>query len=198
MLLSKVYELFLFRQSKKLTISFALHYISRFCFSRKEAAKQILLMRSNFSFLSVDIWTDVPKCKFILKNSSFKVNIMILHIFVGDTKIIFACNLGPPLRKCLSKNIVTLVFRWNEAQLGLNNEEKQLMQVEYMLRYQPLTNGFHDLKYVRIWVFPDPYIFVQRRNCRFCPYMGIDGSEKTRTLSREKNRGKVIKFFTSD
>ena len=44
-------------------------------------------MRGKFSFLYVDIWFDATKCKFITKNSSFKMLVVFLPIFVAQTKI---------------------------------------------------------------------------------------------------------------
>ena len=47
----------------------------------------MLLVRDNFIVLYVDMWFDVPKCKFIVCISS---------IFVADTKIIFVYNFEAP------------------------------------------------------------------------------------------------------
>ena len=57
-----------------------------------------MLVRGKFSFLYVDIWFDVAKCKFIVKNSSFKTLVVFLPIFVADTKITFVYNFVAPLR----------------------------------------------------------------------------------------------------
>ena len=54
-------------------------------------------MRSKFSFLYVDIWLNVTKCKFIVKNSSFEMLVVFSSIFVADTKITFVCNFVAPL-----------------------------------------------------------------------------------------------------
>ena len=54
-------------------------------------------MRGKFSFLYVDIWFDVTKCKFIVKNSSFEMLVVFSHIFVADTKITFVYNFVAPL-----------------------------------------------------------------------------------------------------
>ena len=54
-------------------------------------------MRGKFSFLSTDIWFDVTKCKFILKNSSFKILVVFSPIYVADTKITFVYNFVAPL-----------------------------------------------------------------------------------------------------
>ena len=50
-------------------------------------------MRGKFSFLYVDIWFDVTKCKFIVKNSSFEMLVVFSPIFVVDTKINFVAPL---------------------------------------------------------------------------------------------------------
>ena len=54
-------------------------------------------MRGKFSFLYVDIWFDVTKCKFIVKNSSFEMLVVFSSIFVADTKITFVYNFVAPL-----------------------------------------------------------------------------------------------------
>ena len=57
----------------------------------------ILLVRGKFSFLYVDIWFDVTKCKSIGKNSSFKVLLMFSPVFVADPKTTFVYNFVAPL-----------------------------------------------------------------------------------------------------
>ena len=57
-----------------------------------------LLVRGKFSFLYADICFDVTKCKFIVKNSSFKILLVFSPIFVADTKITFAYNFVAPLK----------------------------------------------------------------------------------------------------
>ena len=54
-------------------------------------------MTGKFSFLYVDIWFDVTECKFIMKNSSFKMLVVFSPIFVADTKIAFIYNSVAPL-----------------------------------------------------------------------------------------------------
>ena len=49
-------------------------------------------MRGKFSFLYVDIWFNVTKCKFIVKNSSFEMLVVFSPIFVADTKMTFVYN----------------------------------------------------------------------------------------------------------
>ena len=71
--------------------------LSLFCISRGKKTKQILLERGKFSFLNVDIWFDVTKCKFIVKNSSFEMLVAFWPIFVADTKITFVHNFVAPL-----------------------------------------------------------------------------------------------------
>ena len=46
-------------------------------------------LSGKFSFLNVDIWFDVTKCKFIVKNSSFEMLVVFSHILGADTKITF-------------------------------------------------------------------------------------------------------------
>ena len=54
-------------------------------------------LRGKFSFLNVDIWFDVTKYKFIVKNSSFAMLVVFSPIFVADTKITFVYNFVAPL-----------------------------------------------------------------------------------------------------
>ena len=74
---------------RKRVAYFGLVCLSLFLISRGKRTKQILLERSKFSFLHVDIWFDVTKCKFIVENSSFEMLVVFLPIFVADTKITF-------------------------------------------------------------------------------------------------------------
>ena len=60
---------------------------SLFCISRGKKTKKTLLVRDIFSLLRAYIWFDVTKCKFIVKNSSFKMLVVFSLIFVADTKI---------------------------------------------------------------------------------------------------------------
>ena len=66
--------------------------MSLFCISRGKKTNEILLERGKFSFLNGYIWFDVTKCKFIVKNSSFVMLVVLSPIFVGDTKITFVYN----------------------------------------------------------------------------------------------------------
>ena len=54
-------------------------------------------MPPKFSFLLADIQFDMPKCEFILKNSSLKCWLCFRLFFVADTKIISDCNFVAPL-----------------------------------------------------------------------------------------------------
>ena len=54
-------------------------------------------MRGKFNFLNVDSCFDVTKCKFIVKDSSFKMLVVFSPIFVADTKITFVYNFVAPL-----------------------------------------------------------------------------------------------------
>ena len=60
----------------------------------------MLLVRVKFSFLNVDICLDLTKCKFIVKNSSFKMLVVLSPIFEADTRITFAYNFIAPLNLC--------------------------------------------------------------------------------------------------
>ena len=55
-------------------------------------------MRGKFSFLYVDIWFDVTKDKFIVKNSSFEMLVVFSPIFVADTKTTSVYNFVAPLK----------------------------------------------------------------------------------------------------
>ena len=63
-----------------------------------------MFMRTKFTFLDVDNYLDMSKCKFIMKNVSF----VFLSIFVAGTKMIFGHNFEAPLK--FSSN---LPFRFN-------------------------------------------------------------------------------------
>ena len=54
-------------------------------------------MIDKFIFLFVDIWFDVTKCKFNVKNSSFEMFVVFSPIFVADTQITFVYNFVAPL-----------------------------------------------------------------------------------------------------
>ena len=71
--------------------------MSLFCISRGKKAKNILLERGKFSFLYVDVWFDVMKCKCIVKNNSFEMLVVFSPVFVADTKITLICNFVAPL-----------------------------------------------------------------------------------------------------
>ena len=57
----------------------------------------MLHVRDKFSFLNVDICFHLAKCKLIVKNSSFKILVVLSLIFVADTKITFVYNFVAPL-----------------------------------------------------------------------------------------------------
>ena len=59
----------------------------------------MLLVRGKHSFLHVDIWFDVTKCKFNVKDSSFEMLVVFSPIFVADSKITFVYNFVAPLSK---------------------------------------------------------------------------------------------------
>ena len=65
-------------------------------------------MRGKFSFLYVDIWFDLTKCKFIVKNISFKMLVVLSPVLVADIKkllknliyvTLFFCNFVAPLKE---------------------------------------------------------------------------------------------------
>ena len=61
----------------------------------------MLVVKGKFSFLSLNIWFDVTKCKFNVKYSSFKMLVVFSLIFVADTKITFVYNFVAPLKATL-------------------------------------------------------------------------------------------------
>ena len=66
-------------------------------------------MRDKFSFLYEDISFDVIKCKFIVKNSIFKMLVVLQSIFVADTNMNFIYNFVAPLKiKVVHKHKPTL------------------------------------------------------------------------------------------
>ena len=85
--------------------------------------KQVLLVKGNFSFLFVDIWFNMTNCKFIVKNSSFKMLVVFLPIFVADTKITFSYNFVAPL-------ILYKKWRDFEALHSYRNIQKKLKKME--------------------------------------------------------------------
>ena len=62
-------------------------------------------MRGKFRFLYADIWFDLTKCKFIVKNSSFKMLVVLSPIFVVDTKTISVYNFVAPLSTLIALNV---------------------------------------------------------------------------------------------
>ena len=69
-------------------------------------------MRSEISFVYVNIWFDVTKCKFIMKNRRLKFLVVAWPIFVADTKLIFVYNFVAPLSFLeFSENGFSSLFR---------------------------------------------------------------------------------------
>ena len=64
-------------------------------------------------YLYVDIWFDVTKYKFIEKNSSFKLLVVFLPIFLADAKITFVYNFVAPLKE--TRNSYFCVIPKNQA-----------------------------------------------------------------------------------
>ena len=58
-----------------------------FAFLQIRKPKKNTACERQIYFLFVDIWFDLAKRKFIVKNSSFKILVMLSPIFVADTKI---------------------------------------------------------------------------------------------------------------
>ena len=50
----------------------------------------------------------------------------------------------------------------------------------------PLGYNLHCAQNTRIRVFFDPYVPASEQDIRFCPYMEIYGSEKTRILANSR------------
>ena len=91
----KVCRWFLFRQSKKtLGIVWSVRVFSAFLEVR---IQNKYYLRGKFSFLYVDIWFDLTKCKFIVTNIGFKMQVVLLPIFEADPKITFVYNFVAPL-----------------------------------------------------------------------------------------------------
>ena len=70
-------------------------------------------MRGKLSFLYEGIWFDVTKCRFIVKNSSFKMLVVFSQIFLADTKITFVYNFVALLRKAIMErsNLGNIYFK---------------------------------------------------------------------------------------
>ena len=83
--LFKVSEMFLFRQSKEVRSILWSVSISVLCISREERTKQIVFMGKRFSFAYVDIYSNVPKGKYILKNNSLESQ-LCFHLFLWQTQ----------------------------------------------------------------------------------------------------------------
>ena len=82
--LLKVCGAFLSKQSKKTRHTFVCS--SLFCISTDKNTKKNTACERQIYFVYVDIWFDLAKCKFIVKNS-FKILVVFSPIFVADTKI---------------------------------------------------------------------------------------------------------------
>ena len=54
---------------------------------------------------------------------------------------------------------------------------------EISFRYYEIYFSNHGIKYAIIWVLSDPYTPVEGHNWKFCPYLGIYGSEKNFVLT---------------
>ena len=65
-----------FSDRVKRFVLYTLVCMSLLCMHREDRTKQILFLGRKFSFPYVDIQSDVPKCKFILKNKNFRIFIV--------------------------------------------------------------------------------------------------------------------------
>ena len=70
-------------------------------------------MRGKRSFLYVDIWFDVTKCEFNVKESNFEMLVAFSPIFVADSKITSVYNFVAPLRRGLA---LWLLLLWKKSQ----------------------------------------------------------------------------------
>ena len=73
--------------------------MSVLCISKEEKINnRCCLWEENLkSFANVDTYSDVPKCKFILKNSSLECLVVFPLIVVAGTKLIYGNNFIAPL-----------------------------------------------------------------------------------------------------
>ena len=58
-----------------------------------------MLVRGKLTILYVDIWFDVTKCEFNVKDSNFEMLVVFSPIFVAYSKIAFVYNFVTPLSK---------------------------------------------------------------------------------------------------
>ena len=87
-------------------------------------------MRSKSIFLYVDIWFDLQKCKFVLKDSPVKCWFCFC-LFLPDTKIIFGYNFGAPLCFTATTNrsgIGCSKYNWLQTKL-------KVMQIVHVINY---------------------------------------------------------------
>ena len=69
------------------------------CISKEDWNKEILFMRSRFSFSIAGIYFDLISVRLFWKEKKqFKMLIVFLPSFMADTKIIFGFNFVAPLR----------------------------------------------------------------------------------------------------
>ena len=91
---------FFFRQSKK---TCGILWSVRVFFSLQQVRRQNkYYLRGKFNFLYVGIEFDMTKCKFITRNDSFKMLVLLLCIFVEGT-IVFVCNFVASLIKSYAR-----------------------------------------------------------------------------------------------
>ena len=62
-------------------------------------------MGGKFCFPDIDIEPDVPKCRFILKNSSLECWLSFRLFFVADIKLIYGINFVAPLTAIIQNEL---------------------------------------------------------------------------------------------
>ena len=126
---------------------------SLFCISRGKKTEYILLVREKFSFLYVDIWFDVAECKFIMKNSSFKILVVLSTIFVTDTKITFVYNFVAPLTcigNTLNSNALSVIV--SEAEQIEKCICLNLFETDYCFNYNSKQRSYLSPLLVSPWL----------------------------------------------
>ena len=98
-------------------------HMSLLCISREERATWIDFMRSNFGLPYENIYFDVSKCEFILKQSNLKCW-LFSPIFVVDIKLTFSYNFGAPLKQffTISREVFKICKIFNIIQVFYCNE----------------------------------------------------------------------------
>ena len=173
--------------------------LSLFCISRGKKTKKILLERGKFSFLYVDIWFDVMKCKCIVKNNSFEMFVMFSPIFVADTKITFVYKFVAPLntniRYYWSLKILHMLYQRISSSYWaiLPSIFMMLSLVSMSLCWNPYLLAinksiFFILNYLYVYLFPyipkfnSFFFFFFCTSCIFCIFFHFDGQLRTNIM----------------